>query len=170
MTTASSEGAALVRSARPGDLPALLALLLDDDIAAEREAAAEGPGYEAAFDEILADPNQDLLVAERDGDVTGMLQLTFIRGLTSRGGCRALVESVRVAATERGRGIGTALVEAAVEAARGRGCYLVQLTTDRRRERALSFYERLGFRDTHRGMKLRLSGPHHPPDADRSVR
>jgi hypothetical protein len=33
---------------------------------------------------------------------------------------------------------------------------LLQLTTDKKRPVALSFYEKLGFRPTHKGMKLTL--------------
>jgi GNAT superfamily N-acetyltransferase len=47
----------------------------------------------------------------------------------------------------------------AIEQARARGCRLVQLTTDQRRAEAdaLRFYQSLGFRATHVGMKLLLS-------------
>jgi GNAT superfamily N-acetyltransferase len=44
----------------------------------------------------------------------------------------------------------------AIEQARARGCHLLQLTTDQRRADALHFYESLGFRATHTGMKLPL--------------
>ena len=44
----------------------------------------------------------------------------------------------------------------AVETARSNGCGLVQLTSDRRREAALGFYERLGFVASHHGLKLRI--------------
>ena len=47
-------------------------------------------------------------------------------------------------------------VSRAVELARNEGCHLVQLTTDKRRQEALRFYERLGFKASHEGMKLHL--------------
>jgi GNAT superfamily N-acetyltransferase len=105
---------------------------------------------------IDADPHQLLLVAETDGQVVGMLQLTFIPSLTYTGGERAQLEGVRVAASHRGRGPGREMVLWAVERARARGCRLVQLTTDQRRPEAVPFYESLGFRPTHVGMKLPL--------------
>jgi GNAT superfamily N-acetyltransferase len=40
--------------------------------------------------------------------------------------------------------------------ARRRRCARIELTTNRRRERAQRFYERLGFRPSHVGMKLYL--------------
>ncbi|HEX8857593.1 MAG TPA: GNAT family N-acetyltransferase [Actinomycetes bacterium] len=61
-----------------------------------------------------------------------------------------------VEAGSRGQGVGRAMVLWAIEQARLRGCRLVQLTTDRRRPDALRFYESLGFRASHTGLKLPL--------------
>ena len=96
------------------------------------------------------------MVGELDGRVVGTLQLTFIPSLTYRGGERAQIEAVRIEAGSRGRGVGRAMVRWAIGQARLRGCRLVQLTTDRRRPDALRFYESLGFRASHTGLKLPL--------------
>nr|WP_205843982.1 GNAT family N-acetyltransferase [Nakamurella deserti] len=56
----------------------------------------------------------------------------------------------------RGRGIGRALISSIVTTARDRGCARVQLTSNRRRERAHVFYERLGFTASHLGFTLEL--------------
>jgi GNAT superfamily N-acetyltransferase len=66
---------------------------------------------------------------------------------------------VRVDARYRGTGLGGRLIGAAIERARAQGCHLVQLTTDRQRPDARRFYERLGFVDSHHGMKLDVTGP-----------
>lgn len=47
-------------------------------------------------------------------------------------------------------------MEWAVARARARGCGMVQLTTNAARPDARRFYERLGFRPSHVGMKLPL--------------
>ena len=86
----------------------------------------------------------------------GVLQLSFIPGLTRRGMWRGQIEGVRVAAGERGSGIGRAMLEWAVAQCRKRGCGLVQLTSDKRRSEAHKFYETLGFQATHEGYKLSL--------------
>ena len=49
------------------------------------------------------------------------------------------------------------MIAFAIDAARAAGCRLVQLTTDKRRTDAHRFYERLGFKATHEGMKLELA-------------
>ena len=61
-----------------------------------------------------------------------------------------------MARTERGSGLGTALITWAIEESRGLGCSLVQLTSDASRTDARRFYERLGFVASHVGFKLRL--------------
>jgi len=140
------------------DLESIVALLADDPIGQDRESP--GPSldvrYRDAFAAIERDPNQLLAVAERGGRTVGVLQLSFIPGLTRRGMWRGQIEGVRIAAAERGSGLGRAMLEWAVEECRRRGCGLVQLTTDERRGDAHRFYEALGFRPTHRGYKLAL--------------
>jgi GNAT superfamily N-acetyltransferase len=102
------------------------------------------------------DPNNCVYVAELQGSVVGTFQLTFIRQLSHRGCLVAQVESVHVHSQRRSGGIGTAMLSWAIAEARRRGCIRIQLTSNLNRERAHQFYERLGFRATHKGMKLFL--------------
>jgi GNAT superfamily N-acetyltransferase len=147
----------VIRRATATDVPGILALLVDDQIAVGREDLSDLTPYQRAFEAIDADDNQLLVVAERNGELLGTLQLTFIPGLSRRGASRGLVEAVRVAASARGLGLGTTLMEWAVQESRARGCALVQLTSDKSREDAHRFYTRLGFENTHEGFKLALS-------------
>jgi GNAT superfamily N-acetyltransferase len=146
------------RRAASDDLPAIVALLADDPIGSGRESAGAqlDPCYAAAFAAIERDPNQLLEVAERGGMVIGVLQLSFIPGLTRRGMWRGQIEGVRVAQAERGAGIGRAMLLWGIEECKKRGCGLVQLTSDKRRPEAHRFYEALGFQATHEGYKLSL--------------
>jgi len=146
------------RRARRGDVAAVVALLADDVLGASREL----PGHEGmevylrAFDEIAADSNQYLCVATSNGEVVGTLQLTFIPGLSRSGATRGQIESVRVSGAHRGKGIGEALFAWAIDQCRERGCTVVQLTSDRQRDDAQRFYERLGFEPSHIGYKLKI--------------
>ena len=151
-------GSVIFRRAAPDDLETIVALLADDPSGRGRENP--GPELDACYREAFAaierDPNQLLVVAERGGQVIGVLQLSFIPGLTRRGMWRGQIEGVRVATGERAGGIGRALLEWAIEECRRRGCGLVQLTSDKRRSAAHRFYEALGFEATHQGYKLSL--------------
>lgn len=144
------------------DLRDIVALLADDPHGAARERL-EDPlpeAYRRAFEAIEADPNNELIVARDGAAIIGVLQLTFIPNLTYRGGWRCLVEGVRVDRAYRSRGVGRHLLTFAISRADDRGCHMVQLTTDKARPRAIQFYETLGFRPSHVGMKLHLRRAH----------
>lgn len=146
------------RPATKEDLPALVAMLANDPLGKGRERF-ETPlpqSYRNAFAAIERDPNNELVVAESDGIIVGMLQLTFIPYLTYTGGWRCLVEGVRIHPDFRGRGFGNQIFQWAMQRARERRCHLLQLTTDKSRPDALRFYEKLGFKASHEGMKLHL--------------
>ena len=146
------------RPAGAADVPAIVQMLADDALGATREHA-EPPlpqSYFDAFDAIDRDPNIELIVAEQDGRVIGTVQLSFVPGLSRQGMWRATIEAVRVASSERSKGVGAAMIAHTISRAKARGCGLVQLTSDKSREDAQRFYERLGFKRTHVGMKLSL--------------
>jgi ribosomal protein S18 acetylase RimI-like enzyme len=148
----------IYRRATMADLPAIVRLLADDELGQAREDASDPPNaaYRAAFEAIERDPNQLLAVVEHIGAIIGCLQLSFIPGLSRLGMWRGQIESVRIASTQRGGGIGRAMFEWAIGECRARGCGLVQLTTDKSRPDAIRFYESLGFVASHEGMKLAL--------------
>jgi ribosomal protein S18 acetylase RimI-like enzyme len=148
----------IIRQARREDIPPIVAMLADDALGATRERYQEPlpQPYWDAFNAIDSDPNNRLLVAEENGVVVGCLQLTFIPGLSRLGAERAQIESVRIASSQRGSGLGRKLIEEAIAQARLHGSKLVQLTTDKARADARRFYESLGFTATHEGMKLSL--------------
>ena len=145
-----------VRRARAEDVPVIVAMFADDELGARRETPDDLAPYHQAFKAVDADANQHLVVLERDGRVVGCLQLTIIPGLSRRGATRAIIEAVRVAAAERGEGLGAALIGWAIDESRRLGVSLLQLTSDRSRTGAHRFYERLGFEATHVGFKMQL--------------
>lgn len=143
-----------LRRARRDDVPAIVALYADDMLGATREDPANRAAYEAAFDVVAADANAELIVAEEGGRVVGTFQLNFITHLSHRGNKVAVIEAVRVAASERGRGLGAEMMQWAIARAREAGCAQLQLTSNKRRVDAHRFYERLGFARSHEGFKL----------------
>jgi GNAT superfamily N-acetyltransferase len=145
-----------IRRATAADVPAIVAMLADDPLGAQRESPDDLAPYLAAFGRVAADPNQHLVVAARGGQVIGTLHLTVIPGLSRRGATRSLIEAVRVHADARGSGLGTRLIEWAIAESRRQDCVLVQLTSDASRTDAHRFYDRLGFTASHVGFKLAL--------------
>lgn len=147
------------RHATEKDLESIVRLLADDALGAKRERY-EQPlprAYVDAFSAIRNQRGNCILLALENAEVIGCLQLTLIPGLARLGMTRAQIEGVRVSAAHRGKGIGEALFQHAIGYAREQGCGLVQLTTDKSRDDAQRFYQRLGFVDSHVGMKLMLA-------------
>ncbi len=94
--------------------------------------------------------------SDKTESIVGTLQITFTPSISFQGGKRATVESVRVDAQFRGHGIGKELMLWAIARAKEENCVAIQLTTNGDRREAHRFYENLGFKGTHLGMKLSL--------------
>ncbi|WP_370971427.1 N-acetyltransferase family protein [Amycolatopsis sp. cg9] len=146
----------VIRRARREDIGAIVRMLADDQLGATRDDPDDLDPYLHAFDEIVRDPNQLLIVVASDDEPVGTLQLTIIPGLARRGALRGQIEAVRIHADHRGSGLGADLMHWAIAESRRRGCALVQLTSDTSRTDAHRFYERLGFTPSHTGFKLKL--------------
>ncbi|UZR97257.1 GNAT family N-acetyltransferase [Chondrinema litorale] len=141
------------------DLDSIVKLLADDKLGSQREfyQIPLPDFYVEAFEKITKDENQELIVLkDEDEKVIGTMQLTFIQYLTYRGGVRMQIEAVRIDKKNRGEGLGEKMFIWAIERAKERKAHVVQLTTDKQRPDALRFYEKLGFKASHEGMKLHL--------------
>lgn len=148
-----------IRPAIKKDIPAIVQMIANDKLGQLRENYQEPlpQQYYDAFENIAADPNQELMAIEDEsGQIIGTMQLSFIQYLTYQGGIRAQIEAVRVHEDHRGKGIGQKLFEWAIQRAKEKGAHVLQLTTDKKRPEAIHFYEKLGFAATHEGMKLHL--------------
>lgn len=89
------------RVAAAKDLNRIVQMLADDELGKTRERY-ETPlpeSYIKAFEAIDADPNNELVVACRDEEIIGVLQLTFTPYLTHQGSWRASIEGVRTASS-----------------------------------------------------------------------
>ena len=149
------------RDATPDDIAAMLTLSHAGDWRGSETPPLDptsltDPRYRAAFDEIGADPNHRLIVAEKDGEVIGTLQISVIPGLPRFGMKRGVLENVHIRADQRGTGLGTQMVQWAIERCREAGCGMVQLTSNKVRKDAHRFYMKLGFEQSHEGFKLML--------------
>ncbi len=147
----------IFRKATIEDLPVIIKMIANDSLGKTREnfTSPLPKAYTEAFKNIDADPNQELIVLENiDSEIIGTLQLSYIQYLTYQGGIRAQIEAVRIREDLRGKGIGRQLFEWAINRAKQRGAHLLQLTTDKKRPEAIQFYEKLGFKASHEGMKL----------------
>ncbi|MEQ1770431.1 MAG: GNAT family N-acetyltransferase [Devosia sp.] len=146
------------RKATPADIAFILGLIVEDSVieTGDDPLDAGDPRYAAAFAAIDADPNQEMIVVEEEGERVGCFQLTYMPGIMRRGMWRGQIENVHVRAASQNRGIGSAMMKWAIERCRERGCGIIQLTSNKKRLDAHRFYERLGFLKSHEGFKLYL--------------
>jgi GNAT superfamily N-acetyltransferase len=129
-----------IRNARPGDAEAMATLVAALGYPAPADVIA------SRLEEMVA-ANEIVLVAARGDAPIGLLTAHVTRVLhrpTPVGRLTALV----VTESERGQGIGRALVDAAERLLAARGCALVEVTSHRRWEKAHAFYESLGYHAT----------------------
>jgi len=148
------------RKATKNDLLQIVEMFADDQLGKTREnyQIPLPVEYLNAFEKINSDENQELIVVENeDLEIIGTLQLSFIQYLTYRGGIRAQIEAVRIRNDKRGLGIGKIMFEWAINRAKARKAHLLQLTTDKKRPKAIKFYEKLGFKQSHEGMKMHFN-------------
>ncbi|MFF2053417.1 GNAT family N-acetyltransferase [Leifsonia sp. NPDC058194] len=127
--------------AGPEDVPAIEALVREayEPYIARigRPPGPLGDDYAA----IVADGRA--LVARRDDRVVGLL-------VTSLHSDHLLIENVAVGASERGSGLGAALLGIAEERAREAGVGQVRLYTHEKMTENLAYYRRRGFEETGR--------------------
>ncbi len=145
------------RKATKKDISVIVEMISDDELGKGREnfQTPLPDEYLKAFERINSDENQELIVVENDNaEIVGTLQLTFIQYLTYRGRIRAQIEAVRIRKDKRGVGLGRIMFEWAIKRAQEKKAHLLQLTTDKKRPKAIKFYEDLGFKQSHEGMKM----------------
>ncbi|KAB7530775.1 GNAT family N-acetyltransferase [Flagellimonas olearia] len=148
------------RKATQNDVAKIVEMIADDELGKTREnyQVPLPTEYLVAFENIDADPNQELIVVENEeAEIIGTLQMSFIQYLTYKGGIRAQIEAVRIRKDKRGLGIGKTMFEWAIQRAKERNAHLLQLTTDKKRPNAIQFYEDLGFSASHEGMKIHFN-------------
>ncbi|MFI5036302.1 MAG: GNAT family N-acetyltransferase [Acidimicrobiales bacterium] len=139
------------------DVAAAARLVAAGTLSPGSEDPDRGNDYWAAVEETRR-RRGDVLVAEADGEVIGVVQVMVFPHFQHTGGWCAEVESVHVRADARGRGVGSALLDAAEALARERGCYRIQLTSRNVRVEAHRFYLARGFDQTSQGFKKLLDG------------
>ncbi|HYX84586.1 MAG TPA: GNAT family N-acetyltransferase [Gaiellales bacterium] len=131
----------LIRRAQPGDAPEVAELLVELGYP-ENEAV----GVRRRIELWAGVPDGDVLVAELDGRVVGVIAVAVVPYFERSGHWARLVALV-VGADVRRRGIARRLVAAAEEIAAERGCIAVEVTSARRRSESHAFYASLGYAD-----------------------
>jgi len=135
----------VVREARPEDFEAVAALL--EELGRPKVLGTDQePAQRKRYAEWLASPDLYAFVSERDGAVTGFIDVEILPRLNFPGP-QAWVPDLVVTDRERSRGAGTALLARAERVARERGAFSLTLESAYWRTRAHTFYAREGMDD-----------------------
>lgn len=133
----------LLREVQEGDLQGLLELyqyLGDNSVPDTLESAAPVWSY------ILQNRNYHIIVADKNGQLVSSCTLIIIPNLTHEQHPYALIENVVTHPDFRGKGLGTAVLDAAREIAAEEGCYKIMLLTGSKKESTHRFYQNAGYR------------------------
>ncbi len=113
----------------------------------------EALGYPCSPDEAIArmramaaEPDQALLVADRNGDLCGLLGLDLMYYLPL-GARTCRITALVVSPAHQGEGIGRELLQAAETWARQAGAARIEVTSAAHREKAHAFYRACGYSD-----------------------
>ena len=96
----------IIEKAKLKNLKDLIYLLFDDDLGKQRENLSDKSinKYKKSFTKILNDSNNEIFIMILNGQIIGMMQLTFIPGLSMQGITRCQIESVRIKKEYRDKG------------------------------------------------------------------
>jgi N-acetylglutamate synthase-like GNAT family acetyltransferase len=147
----------LIRQAKKEDLPSIIQMLSEDAYSDIKEDLDNLKTYQKFFEVIEQDPNAEMWVIEKDLQIIGCAQVNYLTYLLYQGSKRAQIEAVRIHKDFRSKGLGALLINHIIKLAKEQGCSIVQLTTNKQRSRAIKFYEKLGFKPSHEGMKYKLN-------------
>jgi L-amino acid N-acyltransferase YncA len=125
------------------DWPAVAAIWAEGIATGNATFETEPPSW-AAFDATRRQEGRFVAVSEHDGAVVGWAALSPVSSRPCYAGVAE--NSVYVAATARGAGVGTALMEALAAAAAAAGIWTIQTSVFPENTASIALHERAGFR------------------------
>lgn len=139
----------IIRKARLQDIPSLVELLrelftIEEDF--EFDQAKQKAGLKMFLDK--ESDERIILVAESIGDVIGMCSAQILIS-TAEGTRSAIIEDMVVKEDFRGQGVGKQLMDEIVAWAKGSGITRLQLLADKNNSRAIWFYRKNLWENTH---------------------
>lgn len=110
--------------------------------------------YSLSLRDALRNPNDNLLVLEKDGQVVGFVWMSLVSTLLDT--CVGYIKNLYVTGELRGRGYGRMMLEAADEWFQIHGATKATLDASVGNEQAVGLYERVGYQAT----RFRMEKPY----------
>lgn len=103
------------------------------------------PEVLSLWNNILADKNHHIIVAEEDGQIASSCVCVIVPNLTHAQRPYALIENVVTDEKHRKKGLATACLDYAKALAEKENCYKMMLLTGSKEEATLNFYRKAGY-------------------------
>jgi len=131
-----------IREAEPGDADIVIELV--GQLA--RGEGQESPVSQAYVLKYLAVDGNGILLAEKDGQILGLISYS-IRPNLYHAAASCLIEELFVRQDARGQGIGGLLIAEVIKRSHESGAAEISVSTMPDNERVIAFYKKLGFVD-----------------------
>jgi (aminoalkyl)phosphonate N-acetyltransferase len=131
-----------LRPASPTDLSFVYNCLCDLE-----ETTLDYGAFKSIFEANMADAHVYYVIVEADNQPVGFASC-HVQGLLHHAGLVGEIQEMYVLPNYRSRGVGQALVQHFMELNRRENWVHLEVTSNRRRTRTHSFYERMGFVQT----------------------
>ncbi|HEY33437.1 MAG TPA: GNAT family N-acetyltransferase [Dehalococcoidia bacterium] len=133
-----------IREAKVEDQEEVFDLLRQLMTSANMESPINQPSSIETFRQVIEEETGTILVAEEDGQMLGLLTLSYPVAIRC-GGLYSCIEEFIVTEQARGKGVGGKLLEAAINKATEKGSY--ELQVNRPSELGYPVYMRHGWKD-----------------------
>jgi ribosomal protein S18 acetylase RimI-like enzyme len=132
-----------VRNATDKDIPVILDLLYKLG-RPKAKNDSEMEVFEKQIKQYISNSDKQILVAELDSKIIGMISLMFISRL-NRDKLELYIPELIVSEENRRKGFGNKLIEQCIKIAKEKKCYRIRLESGNQRIETHRFYKILGF-------------------------
>ena len=132
-----------IRKATNKDIPSILELLYELGRPKPKEDL-EVETFERQIKQYMTDSDKQILVAEQDSRIVGMISIMFLRRLNHNKPEMYIPELI-VAKDKQNQGIGNNLISNCIKIAKEKNCYRIRLESGKERDKSHQFYKNLGF-------------------------
>jgi ribosomal protein S18 acetylase RimI-like enzyme len=101
--------------------------------------------FERQIKQYITDADKQILVAEQDSRIVGMVSILFLRRL-NRNKPEMYIPELIVTKDKQSQGIGNKLISNCIAIAKKKNCYRIRLESGNERKESHQFYKNLGFK------------------------
>jgi ribosomal protein S18 acetylase RimI-like enzyme len=133
----------VIRSASEKDVPLILDLLYELGRPKPKKDS-QVDAFEKLITTYLSDSDKEILVAENQADVVGMVSIMYLHRLNQEF-FEMYIPELIVTKSSQNQGIGKKLIEACIKLAKNKKCHRIRLESGNQRKESHIFYKNLGF-------------------------